>query len=143
MGCNALSCWAQSPVTSITRLSCYTDWKFSRGEHTKTAWEKTVRSWDWKGRVDLKFNFKKKPLLQLNYLKLMGIFQICASHQSSTVQQRPQFVFDKVWHLFTEHSAQLQEYASSVAHAAKKVLPLKAGLNSFWTKQQKMASYVK
>lgn len=73
----------------------------------------------------------------------MGTCQICASHQSLTVQQRPQFVFDKAWHLFTEHSAQLQEYASSVAHAVKKVLPLKAGLNSFWTKQQKMASYVK
>lgn len=73
----------------------------------------------------------------------MGIFQTCASRQCSTVQEKPQFVFDKVWHLFTEHSAQLQEYASSVAHAVKKVLPLKAGLNSFWTKQQKMASYVK
>lgn len=71
----------------------------------------------------------------------MGIFQIYASRQSSTV--RAQFVFDKVWHLFTEHSAQLQECASSVAHAVKKVFPLKAGLNSFWTKQQKMASYVK
>lgn len=35
----------------------------------KTAREQTVRSWDWKARADLKFNLKKKPLLQLNHLK--------------------------------------------------------------------------
>jgi len=45
--------------------------------------------------------------------------------------------------LFTAQSVQLQENARSVIHVVKKVLPLKAGPNSFWTKWPKMASYVK
>jgi len=68
---------------------------------------------------------------------------MCKSSKHHQLTQGAQFVFEKVWHLFTVHSTELQENARSVIHDLENVLPLKAGPNSFWTKWYKMASYVK